>query len=118
MLQDACSADELTEGRPTVVRIKGREIALVRWRGEVYAVRNICPHQTQAFSTAHVRSGFGATPGGVGELTVAGAEPALICPVHTWAFSLRTGQCTVDESLRVRRYDTALRDGRILVDVS
>jgi len=27
LLEDACGIDELKEGRPTVVRVKGREIA-------------------------------------------------------------------------------------------
>ena len=45
-------------------------------------------------------------------------EPVLVCPVHTWSFNLRSGQCTVDDSLRIRRYDTAIEDGRLLIDVS
>ncbi|MGI8609050.1 MAG: Rieske (2Fe-2S) protein [Candidatus Dormibacteria bacterium] len=118
MLVDACSVDELQEGKPTVVKVKGREIAVVQWRGEVHAVRNICPHQTQSFATGHVRSGFAAGEGAIGELTVDGGEPVLVCPVHTWAFNLRSGKCVVDERLRVRRYDTAIEDGRLLIDIS
>jgi nitrite reductase/ring-hydroxylating ferredoxin subunit len=118
LLVDACSITDLAEGRPTVVKVKGREIAVVQWRGEVHAVRNICPHQTQSFSCANVRSDFKALPGRIGELTVDESEPVLVCPVHTWSFNLRSGQCTVDERLRVRRYDTAIEDGRVLIDVS
>ncbi|MEA2681975.1 MAG: hypothetical protein QOK05_303 [Chloroflexota bacterium] len=106
------------EAHPTVVKVQGREIAVVPWRGEIHAVRNICPHQTQSFACAHVRSGFAAVPGEIGQLVVDGDEPVLVCPVHTWAFNLRSGKCVVDESLRVRRYDTAVVDGRVLVDVS
>jgi nitrite reductase (NADH) small subunit len=116
LLEDACAVAELEEGRPTVVKVKGREIAVVRWRGEVHAVRNICPHQTQSLACAHVRPGFSG--GGPGQLTVDAGEPVVVCPVHTWSFSLRTGLCTVDESLRIRRYQTAVEDGRLLIDVS
>ena len=118
MLVDACSVEDLKEAYPTVVKVKGREIAVVKWRGEVHAVRNICPHQTQSFSCAYVRSGFVAGPGAIGDVMVDENEPVLVCPVHTWAFNLRSGQCVVDESLRVRRYDTAIEDGRLLIDVS
>jgi len=118
LLVDACSVAELEEGRPKVVKVKGREITVIQWRDEVYAVRNICPHQTQSFKGAHVRPGFASKPGGVGELSMDQSEPVLVCPVHTWSFNLRSGQCTVDESLRIRRYDTAIEDGRLLIDVS
>jgi nitrite reductase (NADH) small subunit len=118
LLVDACSVDDLREGHPMVVKVKGREIAVVQWRGEVHAVRNICPHQTQSFNCAHVRPGFTANVGGVGELVVNDSDPVLVCPVHTWSFSLRSGKCTVDESLRVRRYETAVEDGRLLINVS
>ena len=118
MLEDVCSVDDLVEGRPTVVRVKGREIAVVRGRGEVHAVRNICPHQTQSFSSGYARPDFRVGPGGIGDLVADGSNPVLACPVHGWAFALRTGRCTVDESLRIRRYDTAVEDGRLLIDVS
>jgi nitrite reductase/ring-hydroxylating ferredoxin subunit len=118
LLVDACSVADLEEGRPKVVKVKGREIVVVQWRDEVHAVRNICPHQTQSFKGAHVRPAFASTPGGVGGLVMDEHEPVLVCPVHTWSFNLRSGQCTVDESLRIRRYDTAIEDGRVLIDVS
>ncbi|MBJ7599481.1 MAG: hypothetical protein DLM67_18175 [Candidatus Nephthysia bennettiae] len=116
MLEDVCSLEELAEGRPTVVKLKGREIAIIRWRDEVHAVRNICPHQTQSFSCANVRPNF--TAGHVGGLAVDVADPVMVCPVHTWSFHLKTGRCTVDESLRIRRYETVVQDGRLLIDVS
>jgi nitrite reductase/ring-hydroxylating ferredoxin subunit len=114
---DACALDELVEGKPKVVKIKGREITVVSWRHEIHAVRNICPHQTQSFAQAHVRPSFTGRPGVIGELQVEMSDPVLVCPVHTWSFSLRTGNCTVDDSLRIRRYETAVENGRLLIDV-
>ena len=54
----------------------------------------------------------------VGELVVERTQPVLVCPVHTWSFNLRTGQCTVDDALRIRTYATMVEAGRLLVDVS
>ena len=118
MLVDACSVDDLKDGQPLVVKVKGREITVIQWRGEVHAVRNICPHQTQSFKGAHVRPSFTAKPGKVGELVMEQGEPVLVCPVHTWSFNLRSGMCTVDDSLRIRRYETAIEDGRLFIDVA
>ena len=117
-MEDVAAVDDLAEGRPSVFKVKGREIAVVRWRGEFHAVRNICPHQTQSFSCAHIRPSFTSPPGRVGEVVAVESDPVLVCPVHTWSFALRTGQCAVDKSLRIRRYETAVEDGRLLVDVS
>ena len=118
MFVDACAVDELQEGRPKVVKIKGREITLVQWGDQVHAVRNICPHQTQSFLGAHVRPGFTAKPGRVGELVVERTDPVLVCPVHTWSFKLGSGQCTVDDTLRIRTYATTIEAGRLLIDVT
>jgi nitrite reductase (NADH) small subunit len=116
LFEEVCALAELDEGRPRIVKLKGRDIVLVRWHGEVHAVRNICPHQTQSFARANIRPSFAAAR--VGELVVDTAEPVLVCPVHGWSFRLRSGQCTVDESLRIRSYAIAIEDGRVLVDVS
>ena len=115
---DAIAADELEEGRPAVVKVKGREIVIVRWRGQIHALRNICPHQTQPLTGAIVRADVSGTAGNPVELRLDEGDPVIVCPVHTWEFKLNTGHCVVDSSLRVKRYDTLVQDGRVLVDVS
>jgi nitrite reductase/ring-hydroxylating ferredoxin subunit len=51
----------------------------------------------------------------VGEFKATG-RPLIACPRHVWTFDLRSGQCTVDPSLRVRAYNVEARGGRVLVD--
>jgi nitrite reductase (NADH) small subunit len=106
--------DQLLEGRPTIVRAKGKEIALTLWRGEVFALRNICPHQTQSFAGGRTRVRLTGT---VGQVDVVDGDPMLICPWHTWPFRLRTGECPIDPSLRVKAYGVEVRDGTVLVAV-
>lgn len=67
--------DSLSEGQSAVVEVSGRPILVLRWKGEIYASDNECPH-------------MGASLEG-GKVTEDGA---LVCPRHHSAFDLRTGE--------------------------
>jgi nitrite reductase/ring-hydroxylating ferredoxin subunit len=116
MMNDAGALDDFDEGVPTIVRLDGRDIAMVRCGDEIFAVRNVCPHQSESFAGGHVRHALVA-PTPVGDLTLADDSPLLVCPVHTWTYSLRSGACSVDPRLRVRVYPVVIRNGRVLVSV-
>jgi nitrite reductase/ring-hydroxylating ferredoxin subunit len=110
---DVGLAEDFGEGTLTSVTAEGRELVVVRWRGELYAVRNICPHQSHRFTGGAVHDGLSGTPG---RIQLAPDSPLLTCPVHRWKFSLRSGRCVVDERLRVRAYPVCIANGRVLVD--
>jgi nitrite reductase (NADH) small subunit len=116
-LYDVASVDELREGRPSIVKAAERELAIIRLRGEVYALRNVCPHQTQSFlgGRAHSRVEGAET---VGELELIEDDPVLACPWHGWEFRLKGGECLVDSKLKVKTYPVEVRDGRVWVDVA
>src|SRR5947209_14718373 len=105
------SLEDLPDGRPAIAKVAGREVALIRVGDQVYAVRNVCPHQTQSFQggRAQVRV-EGASE--IGEMEILD-DPVLRCPWHGWEFRLEDGQCLVDPKLRVRTYGVAVRDGRV-----
>ena len=126
--------DDLREAVPKPVKAAGREIVLVRWRGKVYAVRNICPHQSASFETGRVhpqltctfgepveptpgRSG-GGTPSmrGAWDFSVDDAVPLMQCPWHKWEFRLTDGRCATDQRFRVRAYVTHIEHGRVFVE--
>lgn len=112
--QQVALLDELEEGVPKAVKAFGREIALVRWRDECFAVRNVCPHQTVAF-TAGLAQGQVLAGDEFGDILVDQDDPVLRCPRHSYKFALRTGQCTVDSRLRIRTYPVTIRDRRVFV---
>jgi 3-phenylpropionate/trans-cinnamate dioxygenase ferredoxin subunit len=89
----------------------------VRWRGEVFAIRNICPHQSQRFDDGRVHVRLDS-PSGPGHVSMVSDVPLLQCPMHAWDYELRTGRCSVDPKLRVRTYPTRVTSGRVFVDVS
>ena len=103
---------DLREGLPLIVSSGRQELAVVLWRGEVFAVKNVCPHQTQSFAGGYVHGKVYCT-GEIGVLAVRADEPVLECPVHTWTFRLSDGVCVPDPSLRVKTYETEVVDGTV-----
>jgi nitrite reductase (NADH) small subunit len=110
-----CRVDELPEAVPTVVRAGERELALIRWRDDVYALRNLCPHMSASFERGPVS---GRITGRVGGVEISDDDPVIMCPWHQYEFSLGTGRCVTDAKLRVRSYKVIVRDGTVLVDLA
>jgi nitrite reductase/ring-hydroxylating ferredoxin subunit len=116
VFQHAADLDDLQEGQQARVRVKGRELLLVRWGEEVFATRSVCPHQHASLYGGMVRSRLVQGPQ-VGDVALSHEEPEVTCPWHAWSFSLRTGVCVLDPHLRIRRYEVKLEDGAVLVDI-
>jgi nitrite reductase/ring-hydroxylating ferredoxin subunit len=112
---DAGALDDFAPGVGVVREFRGRKIIIIRFKDELFALRNVCPHQTQSFEGGRVHYEFDAD-GEPGQLRVKRDEPVIACPWHAWTFSLRDGHCTVDAKLRVKTYDVKVVDGRVLVD--
>jgi nitrite reductase/ring-hydroxylating ferredoxin subunit len=94
------SATELPESTPTGVVLEGRELCVVRLKGELHAFDDACPHRQWPL---HLGSLNG---------------PVLTCRAHTWEWDVRDG------SLQRMRAPTCLqmhaareRDGSIEVSI-
>lgn len=96
---DAAAADAIAEGGRWFARREGREIALFRIAGRVYAIDDSCPH-----------SGASLAGGKVDATTVT-------CRAHGLRFDLATG-CQRGGALAARTYPVRERDGRVLVDLA
>ena len=64
---------ELPESTPKAVVLEGRELCLVRFRGEVHAFDDACPHRQWPLH-------LGSLDG-----------PILTCRAHTWEWDVRSG---------------------------
>jgi nitrite reductase/ring-hydroxylating ferredoxin subunit len=115
MLVDAAPVEDVREGRPIVVRAGSRDLVLARWNDRIYAVRNVCPHQSQSFESGLVRDDVASDA--VGDISALDDHPVLVCPFHRWQYDLKSGRCTTDPSYRIRTYGVTVRDGRVLVDL-
>lgn len=77
----------------------GTELVLVHDEEGVRAFQGDCPHHHG--------------PLGEGNLD----EGQIVCPWHAWEFDCKTGVCSFNPHLRLKKYETRVEDGQILVDV-
>jgi nitrite reductase/ring-hydroxylating ferredoxin subunit len=113
---DVGGAAEFAEGTVTLRRAGNQEVGVVRWADELYAVRNVCPHQSGPVCEGQLLPSLTAPKPGVRSLARDPAQPVLACPWHGWEFELDTGSAVWNPCYRLRTYAIEVRDGRVLVD--
>lgn len=91
---------ELEEGRGTIVEIQGNSIALFEVNGQIYAIKNVCPHAEG--------------PVGEGDLE----EKVVTCPWHGWQFDVTTGANEMNPDTKVETYPVKVEGEDILVQLS
>ena len=69
----ACHIDELVDGEPITATVAGTRIAVVRNRGQIYALAAVCSHAGGPLDRGTVR------------------DDTLVCPWHGSAFCLADG---------------------------
>jgi 3-phenylpropionate/trans-cinnamate dioxygenase ferredoxin subunit len=107
---------DIPPGGRRIVTIEGRSIGVFNVGGELFALRNACPHQGGPLCQG-VLSGL-AAPSAPGEYRYARRGEILRCPWHGWEFDVRTGRSSVDpEHTRVRSYPVSVEDGQVVVEV-
>lgn len=89
----------LPPGRGRTVHVRGREYALWNLNGEFFCIDDECPHR-------------GAS---VGAGTLEGTE--AVCPLHGWAFDVRTGVCALRPDRPTGTYPTRVVDGQVQICV-
>jgi nitrite reductase/ring-hydroxylating ferredoxin subunit len=107
--------DELPDARRRVVQVEGHPMLLIRHKGNIYALDNVCPHMGAALESAEVTE-----------------EATIVCPRHRSAFDLRTGEVkawtpwppgvgrllgSVAKEKALRVYPTRVEQGSIWVGV-
>jgi 3-phenylpropionate/trans-cinnamate dioxygenase ferredoxin subunit len=110
-------AEEIPPGSRKIVRVAGRSIGVFNVDGELYAIRNRCPHQGAPLCEGKL---WGALKSDVpGSFEYSSTKDIIACIQHGWEFSLRTGQSWCDpKRLRVRSYSVNVEDpGRLEPDL-
>ena len=88
---------QLKEGRAMAVHVGENKIALFRWQGNVFALKDFCPHQGAPLSDGLVEDG------------------CAVCFYHEWKFRLEDGAFTHNELIKIPRYKTNETGGKIYV---
>lgn len=111
--QVICKLDDLPPGERRSVDVRGRSVCVLNVDGQLYAVRNVCPHQGASLC----RGTLGATmlPSRPLEYMVGFENLVLRCPWHGWEFRIDTGVSLFDPKIRVKVYPVAVEDGNVVI---
>ncbi len=99
MWQKTLKESEIQEGQGKVAVLNGKEIALFKHEGKIYALANICPHRG----------------GPLGEGSIDGGE--VVCPWHAWSFDVKTGKCQTLPEITQPSFEVKMDGEDILVNV-
>jgi nitrite reductase (NADH) small subunit len=116
MIVDVGDLDTFPDRDVTIVTVEGREIGIVRWADDVFAVANLCAHQRGPLCRGTVSPRLEARE--AGNLELGAGPPVIACPWHGWEFDVRSGQAVWDDRYRVRTYPVHVERGRVVLDVS
>ncbi len=102
----ACNVDDLQPNSGVCVLAEGRQIAIFYMPKDnaTYAIQNYDP-----IGKANVLS-----RGMIGDIK---GEPVVASPLYKQHFSLLTGDCLEDESVKVSVYALRIRDGAVEIQI-
>ena len=96
----AIEADQVPEGKAAMVKIGDNVYAICNDGGTFYATDESCPHEGGHLGRGLVNDG------------------CIVCPVHHWAWNLKTGQNNMGiKHLMLKTYPCQIRDGKVYVDM-
>ncbi|MBI4342566.1 MAG: Rieske 2Fe-2S domain-containing protein [Candidatus Omnitrophica bacterium] len=93
------SKAEIPVGTGKVVQAGGKTLAVFNCEGTFYAVDNTCKHRG----------------GPLGDGSLSGTT--VTCPWHGWEYDVRSGECQMDASIAVQKFDVQVQGDDILVAV-
>ena len=94
---DAGSVSDFALDAPVGVRLGGVALCVVRTTHGTFAVDALCPHAGGPLDEGDLEDG------------------QLVCPLHGFAFDLRTGACENDPSCSIQAYCARVREDRVEV---
>ncbi len=90
---------ELSPGQGRTITARGLRLALFNEGGEYFALDDACPHQGASLASGLLHEG------------------RVICPLHSWVFELRTGECPRQTHEPTMVYPTRCNAGAVEVEV-
>jgi len=104
--RDVCAIDDVLPGTGVAALIEGEQIAIVRTRDGLFAALSNFDPFSNAFVIAR---------GIVGDRA---GIPKIASPIYKQNFSLKTGECLDDPSVRLAVFPIRVLAGRIQVSVA
>lgn len=92
--------DRLPQGSGRTYSAGGRSVAIFNVAGELYAIDDRCPHRGASLGRGTLH------------------DAVVNCPLHGWAFDLRSGQCVDRSGYGLQRFDVFLQGENIVLDLT
>ncbi|TFG96337.1 MAG: Rieske (2Fe-2S) protein [Calditrichales bacterium] len=90
---------EILPGKGLKIRIKGKNIVILRYRDTFLAFQNECPHQYADLSDGYIK------------------EEKLYCALHHWSFELPGGAYSFNPELKLRSFAIKVENQQIFVGI-
>ena len=98
-LTKVAKTSEIPAGRGKVVEAGGKAVAVFNCDGTFYAIDNTCVHQG----------------GPLGEGSLSGTT--VTCPWHAWEYDVTSGECQLDPTAKVERFDVKVEGEDLLISL-
>ena len=99
MLRRVADLDELRPGEMKGVSVDGKPVVVLNVGGQICAYADRCAHKGVPLSTGRL------------------IDDTLLCDVHYWQYDARTGCGINPDGVALRKYDVAVQEGAVWVDV-
>jgi nitrite reductase (NADH) small subunit len=107
---------DFPEGSHRVVDVAGRQIGIFNIRGELFALPNVCPHQTGPVCEGKIVTGsFRSSPETGWRPEWVHDGEVIICPWHGLEYHVPSGRCLAYPHVRLRRYQIVVEEDRVAV---
>ena len=110
---------EIIENSPYTVEFGGEEIVIFHIEGELFAIRNLCPHRGGPLSQGKITNSLECEWPSVGERVCEqlSGDPAIACPWHGWEFDLKSGTHLGDDDFGIKTYGLLIDDDEVFIDM-
>ena len=95
----AAKAADVASGKLRCVEIGGRRIALFSLGDEIYALDDLCTHESERLSEGTMD------------------RDEIACPLHKARFNVRTGQSSTGQTDTIERYNVRIADGDVEIEI-
>jgi len=110
-----CEVDELPPGTCRIVNIGNTSIGVINVAGNLYSIRNKCPHRGAPLALGNV--GGRMMESEPGQFVYGMDNQIWRCPWHRWQFDLVSGRSLHDpKNQRVRVYPVSIEGGHVVVE--
>ena len=106
------TAEEFPEGSHRVLSVGRRRIGVFNVKGKLYALPNLCPHQTGPLCEVKKLTGTtAATAADDWSIKWVYDREVIACPWHGIEYHVPTGRCLTFPEISIRTYEVTVDDG-------